>query len=302
MSNEKGSEIVPVVVEPLVTTEKAVELWHKFEDLKAKLLTDDDYQVIAGKRFIKRSGFRKIGVVFGLSDRILKEERVDRPDGSFVWRIVVEVLAPNGRTSIGVGACDSRERKFAHLEHDVLSTAHTRAKSRGISDMVAGGVVSAEEAEGEVEAKPKPSTAEGTRSAEEPAPPARLPEKEKKTWEPKVLVVKEVASEPGLRQFPLVQGTLAVGMVNLLEDGSEASIVPEKPVPVDDPAVRGFLVRKVLDAMEDVEYSVIEEQGLLIAVLLRGQLGDARAKELANAARWAFSKAMERVSTEEAGK
>lgn len=132
---------------PLVTAEQARDGWAKFEALKAALLTEDDYQKISGKAFIKRSGFRKIAVYFGLSDSILEEERKDREDGSFTWRIMVEARAPNGRTSVGVAICDSTERKFSHLEHDTYSTAHTRAKSRAISDLVGGGAVSAEEME-----------------------------------------------------------------------------------------------------------------------------------------------------------
>jgi len=155
-----GKELVPAPVKPLVTPEQAAEEWARFEALKEKLLVDDDYQAIAGKRYIKRSGFRKIAVYFGLSDRILEQERTDREDKSFTWRIVTEVTAPNGRVSAGVGVCDSRERAFAHLEHDVYATAHTRAKSRAISDMVAGGAVSAEEAE--APAGPGPGDGRGT--------------------------------------------------------------------------------------------------------------------------------------------
>lgn len=114
-------------------------------ELKRKLLDDADYQMIAGKQFTKKSGFRKIAVCFNLSDRIVEQDRTDRDDSSFIWRIVVEVQAPNGRVCSGVGICDSNERKFAHMEHDVYATCHTRAKNRTISDMVAGGVVSAEE-------------------------------------------------------------------------------------------------------------------------------------------------------------
>lgn len=135
------------VVMPLATAEEAVKGWELFEGLKSALLKPDDYQTISGKAYIKRSGFRKIAVYFGLSDRLLEQARTDRDNGSFFWRIMVEIRAPNGRTSIGVGICDSAERKFTHLEHDVYATAHTRAKSRAISDMVAGGVVSAEELE-----------------------------------------------------------------------------------------------------------------------------------------------------------
>ena len=132
-------------VRPLLTPEKAAEAWREFVNLKQKLLDDEDYALIIGKKLIRKSGFRKLGVVFNLSDRIIESVRTDREDESFTWRIVVEVQAPNGRTCTGVAVCDSRERKFAHAEHDVYSTCHTRAKNRAISDMVAGGVVSAEE-------------------------------------------------------------------------------------------------------------------------------------------------------------
>jgi len=133
------------IVKPLVSVEQAVEQWNIFEDLKQQLLVEDDYAKIQGKPYVKKSGFRKIAVFFNLSDEIIHEERVDREDGSFYWRIKVKATAPNNRTSIGVGVCDSRERRFSHVEHDVYATAHTRAKNRAISDMVAGGIVSAEE-------------------------------------------------------------------------------------------------------------------------------------------------------------
>ena len=139
------AEIVPLPVRPLVSPEQAARAWKLFLDLKKKLLDEHDYQLIVGKQHIKKSGFRKLAVVFNLWDRILEQERTEREDGTFTWRIVVEVQAPNGRICTGVAVCDSRERKFAHVEHDVYATAHTRAKNRGISDMVAGGVVSAEE-------------------------------------------------------------------------------------------------------------------------------------------------------------
>lgn len=133
------------IVKPLVSVDQAVEQWNIFEDLKQKLLVKDDYAKIQGKPYVKKSGFRKIAVFFNLSDEIIHEERVDREDRSFYWRIKVKATAPNNRTSIGVGICDSNERRFSHVEHDVYATAHTRAKNRAISDMVAGGIVSAEE-------------------------------------------------------------------------------------------------------------------------------------------------------------
>lgn len=139
------AEIVPLPVKPLVSPEQAARAWKLFLDLKKKLLDEHDYQLIAGKRFIKKSGFRKLSVVFNLSDEIVEHEKIVREDETFYWRILTKVTAPNGRTSVGVAICDSRERKFAHPKHDVYATCHTRAKNRAISDMVAGGVVSAEE-------------------------------------------------------------------------------------------------------------------------------------------------------------
>ena len=153
---EQETQITPFsTVKPLVTPEEARKQWDDFEALKTALLTTDDYQKIADKQYIKKSGFRKIAVYFGLSDRILEEEKITREDDSFYWRIKAQVEAPNGRTSIGVAICDSRERKFSHLEHDVYTIAHTRAKNRAISDMVAGGIVSAEEVTPEEPEKPQ---------------------------------------------------------------------------------------------------------------------------------------------------
>lgn len=145
MSDEK--QLSNTVVMPLVSPQQAKEQWASYQDLKASILTESDFQKIGDKQYTKKSGFRKIATFFGLSDTILEKSRVDREDGSFYWMITVEAKAPNGRVSQGVGICDSRERKFAHLEHDVYATAHTRAKNRAISDLVAGGEVSAEEME-----------------------------------------------------------------------------------------------------------------------------------------------------------
>jgi hypothetical protein len=144
----EGQAITPLEpVKPLVSPEQASKGREEFEALKTSLLRLDDYQTIAGKAYIKKSGWRMLAVYFGISDRIIESERREREDGSFTWRIVAEARAPNGRTSVGVAICDSAERKFSHAEHNTYSTAHTRAKNRAISDLVAGGQVSAEELE-----------------------------------------------------------------------------------------------------------------------------------------------------------
>jgi hypothetical protein len=148
-------EVQPSVVKPAVSPREAKENWQLFQNLKRELLDKGDYAKIQQKNYIKKSGFRKLAVAFNISDEIIEEERTEREDGSFFWRIKAKATAPNGRCSTGVAICDSRERNFAHVEHDVYATAHTRAKNRAISDLVAGGVVSYEEMETEPP-QPKP--------------------------------------------------------------------------------------------------------------------------------------------------
>jgi hypothetical protein len=289
----QGKGIVPVPVMPLVTPEKAAEQWKLFEALKAKLLTEEDYQSIAGKRYIKRSGFRKIAVYFGISDRIIKEERLDREDGSFSWRLEVEAYAPNGRSCIGVGACDSKERKFAHSEHDVFATAHTRAKSRAISDLVAGGAVSAEEVS-PADLESSDETAATTAPA--PSQPPTMPTPTKETPIPHVPIVKDTLVMEGLRQFPLCEGLKALGMLNVFED--ETSIIPEHPLKIDGPTITNFLFPKILDPMvtkHNFSYTIAKTaSGELDYILVIGRLSDQQIKELQTGSRWAFAKALEK--------
>jgi hypothetical protein len=270
---------------PLVTPEKAAEQWRLFEALKAKLLGTKDYQNIAGKRYIKRSGFRKIAVYFGISDRILKEQRTEREDGSFFWRIEVEAFAPNGRSCVGVGACDSKERRFAHAEHDVYATAHTRAKSRAISDLVAGGAVSAEEIDVSSTDENAPTTGPENKSTSIDA----------QTKPSKVPTTKEAITMEGLRQFPLTDGLKAVGMVNVL--GDELSIVPENPLKIEGSTISNFLLPRVLDPLvtkHNLSYTVMKnESGDLAYIIVVGEISEKIIKDLQTPARWAFAKAME---------
>jgi hypothetical protein len=117
-------------------------------------------------------------------------------------------------------------------------------------------------------------------------------------WHLKVPVTKDVVAIEGVKQQPLIQGTTSVGMLNVLTDGSEASIVPERPVDVDAAPIQRFLISKVLDAMKEkhvgFDYRLqVDDQGMLQAILIRGQLDDSQVKDLASASKWAFMHAME---------
>src|SRR5579872_3665397 len=122
-------ELESSIVKPIVKVQDALSDLRSFEQMKGKLLSKSDYQVIQGKNFIKKSGWRKLALVFNISDEVMEKTKETREDGSFVWTFRVRAKAPNGRHTEAVAACDSKERKFSHLEHDVLATAHTRGKS-----------------------------------------------------------------------------------------------------------------------------------------------------------------------------
>ena len=288
------------IVEP-INIDRLADAFKKFEEFKRRLLSKDDSITIVGRQYLKKSAWRKWALACGISDEILSYERIPPqgkdPEGGFYYRVVVRAFhKPSGRSSVGVAIASWSERKeWVHKEHDIFALAHTRAKNRAIADLVGGGEVSAEEMipsepprESQAgEATPPPSTST-------PISPGETPE----TWVAHVPVTKDVVTIPGVRQVPLIDGTTAIGMVNVLEDGSQVSIVPEKPISADSPPIRGFLVPRILEAMKTkhphVEYRLdINQDGMLQAILIRGQLEEVQVKELGNAARWAFTRVME---------
>lgn len=146
------------IVTPL-DLEKGKQAFEKFQAFKERLLGKEDYVTIGQKRFLKKSAWRKWALVCNISDRLESVERTPATgrdaDGAFMYRIVVTAFhLPTGRSATGTAICSSSEKsKWAHVEHDVYSTCHTRAKNRAIADLVGGGEVSAEEVEQEGIAK-----------------------------------------------------------------------------------------------------------------------------------------------------
>ena len=164
----------------IVDVQAAREFMDNYQDLVKALLDKSDYQMIRTKDGMqpkkKKSAWRKLATAFNISDDIVEEEIIrDECHRIISAKFVVKATLPNGRYSMGVGDCsifdkvkkdDEKEptpfelrKRFNNAEHDVLTTAHTRAKSRAISDLVGGGEVSAEELGGsDVNVKPvKPS-------------------------------------------------------------------------------------------------------------------------------------------------
>ena len=150
----------------MVDVDSAKAFMDNYQEVCKALLDKSDYQnvKINGKStaFKKKSAWRKIATAFNISDEILEKEIIRDDNYQIISAtFAVKVTAPNGRSGIGTASCSifdkiknsdleqpsnfELRKRFNNAENDVIGTAHTRAKSRAISDLVGMGEVSAEE-------------------------------------------------------------------------------------------------------------------------------------------------------------
>lgn len=150
----------------LVDVKGAEAFMNNYQEVCKALLDKSDYQKVTingkPKPFKKKSAWRKIATAFNISDDIFEKEII-RDDNYQIISATFYVIAtaPNGRHGIGSASCaifdkinkkDTEQpsnfelrKRFNNAENDVIATAHTRAKSRAIADLVGMGEVSAEE-------------------------------------------------------------------------------------------------------------------------------------------------------------
>lgn len=157
------------VIRPL-DAGQLVESFQLYQQLLPRLLVDSDYQAADGKRFVKKSGWRKIATAFDL-DVVRVDDGVERDESGSPIRAwaVYRAIAPSGRSMDGDGYCSIDESRFnssrgrQKLENDLRATATTRAMNRAISGLVGMGEVSAEEvsAGADPQATPPVPRAEG---------------------------------------------------------------------------------------------------------------------------------------------
>lgn len=156
----KKTELVPAqshgIVKPVVSTADALEAFRAFQDIKEKVLSDDDKKAIKDKPYIRKTGWRKIKTIFNLSEEILQSSRTEfciDQNAHVRWTYRVRVKAENGVFADAEMSCDTTE-EFAFLnkartamkpETMIQAMAQTRAFNRAISDLVGGGEVTAEE-------------------------------------------------------------------------------------------------------------------------------------------------------------
>lgn len=180
----------------MVDIESAKAFMQNYQDVVDALLDNSDYQKIGKKQFKKKSAWRKLQTAFNISDKIIKEEtHVDENNQIISSKFYVEATLPNGRSSMGVGVCSIYDKitkkdaaqpsdfvlrnRFNNAEHDVPSTAHTRAKSRAIADLIGAGEVSAEEMMGGDEHKQSVSVAPKVKKTTAPKPKSKAKPKTK---------------------------------------------------------------------------------------------------------------------------
>lgn len=198
----------------LVDVEGAAAFMQNYQDAIKALLTPEDYQTIANKDFKKKSAWRKLATAFRISDEIVNEQLEFDDDNQIIRaRYRVKCTLPNGRTAEGVGVCSIFDKiryndtkkfnadtetpsnfilrgRFSNAEHDVPSTAHSRAKNRAISDLIGAGEVSAEEMtnnhNGKKFVKPVSPTPTPAPTPNKPVPPKKPKAPKAPTPEPKV--------------------------------------------------------------------------------------------------------------------
>lgn len=115
----------------------SVSLFKDYQNAAMAILEKTDYTMISGNPFIKKTGWRKISFYFNLSFEI-KDKSIEFDENRNVLRaeFVARAYMQGGRFSDGWGSCDRREKRFLKPNHDIPSTAETRAKNKACQDLL----------------------------------------------------------------------------------------------------------------------------------------------------------------------
>ncbi|CAK9323260.1 unnamed protein product [Citrullus colocynthis] len=115
----------------------SVSLFKEYQNAAMAILEKSDFTMIAGNPFIKKSGWRKISFYFNLSFEI-KDKTIEFDENRNVQRaeFVVRAYMQGGRFCDGWGSCERREKRFVKPNHDIPSTAETRAKNKACQDLL----------------------------------------------------------------------------------------------------------------------------------------------------------------------
>ena len=129
-----------------IKVDKAVQEWKMYQAITERIINNTDYMMIKGKRFKKKSAWRKYAKAFNISTEIIREDIIKSDKGLVKEAtFVIRATLPDGRFADGWGNCSIYEKERAHRNHDIPATAATRATNRAISDIIGSGDVSSNE-------------------------------------------------------------------------------------------------------------------------------------------------------------
>jgi len=138
-----------LLILPAGTVDQATEAFEAYQQLKHRLAGPEDFQLIRGKQFPKKSFVRKVQRFFAISCELRRDEPIRDAGGAIIgWIATARAIhLPTGAFQDADGSCsfDEKENRQRTL-HNVRSHAVTRAKNRAILDLVGFGDISAEEA------------------------------------------------------------------------------------------------------------------------------------------------------------
>lgn len=294
MSEENQSQELVQAEQPnvlqVVDVDSAVAFWHNYQELTEKLLDPSDYHIKGNTKFKKKSAWRKYATAFNISTEIIEKELTRDEKGRIVTaEYTVRATLPNGRSEEGTGFCSIWDKSHEHdkynnytgqlsckgpcdgrkhydkPEHDIPSTAHTRAKNRAISDLIGAGEVSAEEIDftkaktgGAKNVKKTPKKMAKKKVVKKTPPKTKEPEgtvdgefKTKEeikdvTPEPEETIPKE-SLEKVCKKYPLVKNivkSMKLDNVAMTEENFHAELVDDGRVPPE-------VVTKIMEMIKE---------------------------------------------------
>ena len=139
---------------------EGLEAYHK---AITTILTKDDVIKIGERTFIKKPGWNKLSLFFGISTDTIRSARVEHGDGTYTWTVVVTAYKEEYKVTRSA-SCHSIEKKHmdgtkteSRKDADVYAMAETRAVGRACSAFFGTGDVSYEEIIGSTPADLKSS-------------------------------------------------------------------------------------------------------------------------------------------------
>lgn len=137
---------------PLLPAKEEVAAYlDMYNYVKKKVVDESDFIKIQGKKFMKKSGWRKFIKAFNLSIELIEKNTFEF-DNDIHAEVRVRAKLPSGQSVEGYAIKSKSEyysekyKNYGNYNlHNLITTAYTRAVNRAISDLVGFGEVSAEE-------------------------------------------------------------------------------------------------------------------------------------------------------------